>query len=199
MWNVFGSAKRKEWEKELLERVDEINRCLDGQADTIASLEKNTDDRTQNMMMQLKRHNANIDNLIDEMEEYKERQEQLFERTGVLRDKEQGFLKLFFVYQETLFSLKRVLCTENAPEWTEQFNMIENTLGMHMAACGIGVIDGYDVPADPELHEVIEVKQTENGNMPASVAEVIRPGCTYMGKVVRKAQVVAERGGEKMV
>ncbi|MBO6148154.1 MAG: nucleotide exchange factor GrpE [Lachnospiraceae bacterium] len=98
-------------------------------------------------------------------------------------------LALISSYEDKFWDLKRM--AQEIPEWNEQTGIMERMLERDRQICGIDIIGQTDVKVDYGLHEVIEVKESDDYDKDQTVAAVFRCGIIYKGKVIRKAQIVA--------
>lgn len=69
--------------------------------------------------------------------------------------------------------------------------LVERTLLETLARYGVARIDALGKPFDPSIHEAI--LEMESEGPPKTVIQVVRPGFTLHGRVVRAAHVIVSR------
>ena len=194
---MFG--RRKEFEELVKRQFDEIGARLSSQEESMAHFFEENGAAREDVLSQISRHNANIDNLIDSIDERSRERAASKKQSMRFKEKEEKLLSLIDLYQELFFHLRRTLSgTENGSEWEEQFSSMEELLDEKRSVCGMTAIDKKDVPVDFSLHDVIEAKEVSDENRDGTVYEVIMPGSVYMGKVRKKAKVSAAKYGGRV-
>ncbi|MBR1628267.1 MAG: nucleotide exchange factor GrpE [Lachnospiraceae bacterium] len=189
-------AERMNASENLAERMGAIENGL-------AQIEAQASAGQETLLTQISRHNANIDNLIDSIEERAKDRSAARKQAAKGRDKEEKFLSLLDQYQELFFFMRQLLIqSADGAQWTKQFEVMDSALAEKHALCGLSLIEQSGVPVELSLHEVIEARAVADASKDGKVIEVIQPGCVYMGKVRKKARVIAgkwngENGGEK--
>lgn len=73
----------------------------------------------------------------------------------------------------------------------EGLRVLRAQLTTALESCGVTADRRVGVPVDPEVHRVVEVRAARTGERDGVVLEVIRPGYTAHGRIVREAEVVA--------
>lgn len=78
----------------------------------------------------------------------------------------------------------------------EGLRVLRAQLAAALESRGVTADRRAGVPIDPEVHRVVEVRRPRSGERPGVVLEVIRPGYSASGRVLREAEVVAAREDE---
>jgi len=85
--------------------------------------------------------------------------------------------------------------TEHERRVAEGLRMVERQLLDGLARHGVTRIEALGKPFDPAVHEAI--LEIESDEAPRSVLQVVRPGFSLHGRVVRPAHVVVAKGKAK--
>ncbi len=167
---LFG--KRKEEEQKRLEEAERLQQQL------------------SDIQKDLKKQRMAVENITDEWEDFREGEES---RIGELLDwknQEDNFIQLFEEYQEQLEGLKKY-AGNGDKNLFQQIQLVEEKLEKKRRMCGISQIAEAGRTVDYDLHEVIQVLETDNPQLKETVAEIYSPGYIYKGKVRKKAKVSA--------
>jgi molecular chaperone GrpE len=81
--------------------------------------------------------------------------------------------------------------TEHERRVAEGLHLVERALVDVLAQHGVARIDALGKPFDPSLHEA--VLEAESEGPPRTVTQVLRPGFTLHGRVVRPAHVIVSK------
>lgn len=120
--------------------------------------------------------NAAADNLSAQLRERDEERKLLFE--------------LFEAYQDQLRNLRR-FAEGKDDAWAAQIAMMEDGLERYRRSCGICLTGERGETVDYDLHEVVEVVDTDQPESDRKIADVYSNGYLYRGVVQKKARVVA--------
>lgn len=136
----------------------------------------------------ISRHDMALEDCLDMLEEWgKERVYEQKQRQSLEQEREK-LLQMLGTYQEQLWNMK-TYAEKNDSAWHQQLLLVEKVVQEKMVFSGITAIDRTDCVVNYELHEVIELIDTEDMNRDRTVAVVYRPGYLYRGEVRKKAQV----------
>ena len=140
----------------------------------------------------ISRHDMALEDCLDMLEEWKEDRDQERKRRQELEQEREKLLTLFQTYQEQLWDMK-TYAREKDAVWYQQLLLLEKAVQESMLMSGLTEINQTGCAVNYELHEVIEVRDTEDVHRDRTVAAIYRPGCLYQGKVRKKARVAAFR------
>lgn len=140
----------------------------------------------------IRKHDMALEDCLEALEEQQEKEAQGRKRIEELEEERDRLLKLLEVYQEQVWSMRRY-ASEHDPAWMPQLEISKEAVKGKENLCGIARIEETGVRVDYDIHEVIEARETADGGMAQTVAEVCRPGYLYKGEVKRKAKVIAYR------
>jgi len=91
-------------------------------------------------------------------------------------------------------AMKAAADVENGEKLVDGLELVMKQLHSALGALGLESIEAHGEPFDPTVHEALHKMHT--GEVPVgSVAEVIRQGYQFNGKLLRPAQVVVESEG----
>lgn len=77
-------------------------------------------------------------------------------------------------------------------QWCQGINHVQTQFEQVLYGAGLTIIDGDNVPFDPERHEAM-IREAVDGVEPGTVIEILAPGYALYDKVLRAAKVkVAE-------
>lgn len=186
--SFFG--KRKEAKellhKQMMEQFDVLIGEIQVEKNMLTTLSK---DVKQNGT-DISRHDMALEDCLDMLEEWgKERVYEQKQRQSLEQEREK-LLQMLGTYQEQLWNMK-TYAEKNDSAWHQQLLLVEKVVQEKMVFSGITAIDRTDCVVNYELHEVIELIDTEDMNRDRTVAVVYRPGYLYRGEVRKKAQVAA--------
>ncbi len=140
----------------------------------------------------ISRHDMALEDCLDMLEECKEDRERAQRQEQAMVQEQNKLLDLLFAYQEHLWNMK-AYAKKNDPRWHQQLLLVERGVQEQMHACEFAVVADTGCAVNYELHEVIEVLDTEDVQRDRTVAVVYNPGYLYQGKVRKKAKVAAYR------
>lgn len=180
--------KRKESKellhKQMMEQFDVLIGEIQVEKNMLTTLSK---DVKQNGT-DISRHDMALEDCLDMLEEWgKERVYEQKQRQSLEQEREK-LLQMLGTYQEQLWNMK-TYAEKNDSAWHQQLLLVEKVVQEKMVFSGITAIDRTDCVVNYELHEVIELIDTEDMNRDRTVAVVYKPGYLYRGEVRKKAQV----------
>ncbi len=158
------------------------------QAENIESLGKTVRELTSG----LRKHDMSLEDLLETIEQASAKDQTLNEALHEEKARSASLVSLLMAYHDAMFSLRSVL-QKNDETWAEQFRLIDGQLQGQLAKSGLEILSGTGVSVDYDLHEVMSVRETGDKQKNATIAEVYTCGYVYLGKVLRKAQIVAYR------
>lgn len=141
---------------------------------------------------EISRHDMAIENLLDVLEECQEEEHSNRKQAQEQKEEKEQFLALFAAYQEQFWQIRSFLDSSGAA-WSRQAELMEQELAKSRRYCGIEEISQTGETVDYQIHEVIEVIDTEDAAQDRTVARVFSPGYLYQGKVRKKARVAVYR------
>lgn len=132
---------------------------------------------------------ALLESLLEEIEYQKEE----FIQKESIKSNEKALAGYILRYEEGLHQFHRILTMAGgeADEWAVQLHTIRAQIGCSMTEGVISIIIDTDVPIDFTLHEIIGVSPTKQADKNGIICEVITPGISYLGEVLKKAKVIA--------
>lgn len=180
--------KRKESKellhKQMMEQFDVLIGEIQVEKNMLTTLSK---DVKQNGT-DISRHDMALEDCLDMLEEWgKERVYEQKQRQSLEQEREK-LLQMLGTYQEQLWNMK-TYAEKNDSAWHQQLLLVEKVVQEKMVFSGITAIDRTDCVVNYELHEVIELIDTEDMNRDRTVAVIYKPGYLYRGEVRKKAQV----------
>lgn len=185
---MFFRKKEEEAFKQIQEKLKSLeagiaagNKQFDGMNENIS--------RLQTMVQ---KHDMAMEDLLEEWEERRSDEEEVRERFRVQKQNEDHLLALFEGYQEQFWNLKRFADSKDEV-WSEQIALMEQNLDRCRRLCEINVIGVCGEIVDYDLHEVIQIMETDDSDKNGQIAEVYSCGYLYKGKVKKKARVAAYR------
>ena len=189
--------RRKEREEKLQNTLEDIREQIDAQQQAVTRFDEELHRGNEQMKEQVSRHNANIDNLIDVIDEKLEELTESRKQRMRQHEQEMNMLALVEEYARLLFTLERTLCA--APDgdaWKEQFKIMEASISGKCGLCGISLIRESGMLVDPNIHEISGTEEVLSDEDHGKVLTVLEPGIIYMGEVRKKAKVIAGKRGE---
>lgn len=140
----------------------------------------------------IRKHDMALEDCLELLEEQQEALSRNGRQDREWKEEQERLLELLGEYQEQTGNMKKY-AKEKDPAWFRQLEMIETAVRGKRMACGIVLIEETGVCVDYALHEVIEVRETEEEQKDKTVAEVCSPGWIYRGNIRKKAKVAAYR------
>ena len=143
----------------------------------------------QKLLTRQRKSETITEEILETLDEYKEK----LERQNNLRNNEKIFAGYILDYDESLHQMERVLRKSEveSSEWVRQVHGMREQLSESMKQSEIKIIKDSEIPVDFSIHEVIEICDTEYEEKNNMVCEVITPGISLRGEVLRKAKVTA--------
>lgn len=132
---------------------------------------------------------------------------QAFDFAGVMAEKDKehdtqtralllSFLDVMDSFDRCLNPLEDNTATDDEGHWVKTFRLIRKQLAAVLSKAGVTPISSLNQIADPELHEIVEVKTT-NEVEEAVILEEVRRGYEWKGVLLRRPQVVIAKRSEE--
>ena len=179
--------KRKEAEvfhKQIMEQLHVLTKEIQVEKNVLDALCKEVKQNGTD----ISRHDMALEDFLELLEETKEDTEHIKKQ----EEERESLLGLITVYQEHFWNMRRY-ARINDDRWYQQLLLVAQKMQEQMHSCGIAVIEEEGGMVNYELHEAIEVKDTDDINKDRMIAAVYRPGYLYQGKVRQKASVSVYR------
>lgn len=139
--------------------------------------------------------NTQLEELVALMDEKMEKDREIEEAKGLLRECEaekSAIVKGFVEILDRMEDLYRYATANDYGNWTSQIRLLWGNILDNLNLLGIMRVDGLDATFDPRLYTVKMTKDepdAENGR----ILEVLRCGYIYKSAVIRKADVVVNK------
>ena len=138
--------------------------------------------RSEELLTRLKYAQADLEN-------YRKRSDRELREAGEAQTRGLA-LRLIVVLDELDMALRHAEGPDNG-ELAEGLKMVRGNLRSALQSVGVEPIDAAGMPFDPAVHEAVEKSQGgETG--PDRVVEVVRPGYTFRGQLLRPSMVKVE-------
>ena len=208
---MFGIGKRLTQIESLMreeEQKKEILQALESQQKTLEKLQAEQEAvrvETAKSAAALNRHDRVIEDMLDAWEELRDAQEAQINRlqsetaeerkqqTEEIRLREETLLRTVTGLYDQLFILRQTAKQTENEIWKRQIDMMADRQTEALALAGIQVIGQNGDQFSYTLYDAVETLETDQVEQEHRVAEVIRCGYVYQGKVIRKAQVAVWR------
>ena len=146
----------------------------------------------------LQRQTDSIEDFLDVCDERREQESLMEQELREERKREEALVDLVCFCREKMDLIAKNL--DGDPAWAGQNRMIEQEAQRYLRAAQIRETGVCGEAVDYEIHQVLSAVETSRKELAGTVAEVYKRGRIWQGKVVRKAQVAADRmGGETKV
>ena len=181
---LFGNkGRREEQEAQFRRRIEEqLSKLIEGKEEEQRLLDALSGGVRQ-AGADIRKHNMALEDCLDVLEEQQEAETQSRKKIKELEEMEEKML----VWNMSKYA------AEHDPAWTAQLELTQEVVKGAESGCGIRSVDESDVKVDYTLHEVIEIRDTEEKEKSQTVAEVFCPGCIYRGVTRKKAKIAAYR------
>jgi molecular chaperone GrpE (heat shock protein) len=170
--------------RETIHEIDKRLKRLEG------SVSNDVLTQLDNISRQINRHDMAIENLLDELQEDIEDERNSRSAAEEQYRNSENLLTLFETCQDQFWQIKKFFSDKN-DAFSSQFSLMEQSFSNAMIRCGITPVDRTGISVDYEIHEVIDL--TESETYDKTVAEIYSPGYIYQGKIVKKAKISAYR------
>lgn len=171
--------------KQLMEQFQILSGELKDGKDAISALCSDVKQNGKDIL----RHGMALEDCVEMLEEWNNDKEQVRKQKQEAKKEQEKLLGVCSAYQEQLWSMQRY-AKEHDDFWYQQLLLMEKVMEESMIVSGITLITKTDCVVNYELHEVIEIRETEEPHKDKVVADIVRPGYCYKGEVRRKAKVV---------
>lgn len=176
--------EEKFFRRQVLEELHVLTDAVREEKEALTALQSDVKQNTKDIC----RHDMALEDFLELLEETKEDTEHIKKQ----EEERESLLGLITVYQEHFWNMRRY-ARINDDRWYQQLLLVAQKMQEQMHSCGIAVIEEEGGMVNYELHEVIEVKDTDDINKDRMIAAVYRPGYLYQGKVRQKASVSVYR------
>ena len=133
---------------------------------------------------------------------------QAFDFAGVMAEKDKeydsqtrailhSFLDVMDSFDRCLDPLNDNTAMGDAQHWMKTFSLIRKQLATAFSKAGVTPISCLDQVVDPQLHEIVEVKTTNEVEEGVIIEEVKR-GYEWNGALLRRPQVVIAKRSEEV-
>src|SRR5690242_4776234 len=131
-----------------------------------------------------------------------------FDFAGVMAEKDKeydkqtramllSFLDVMDSFDRCLNPLEDNTAIKDVEQWVKTFRLIRKQLAAALGKAGVTPISSLDQAADPELHEIVEVKTT-NDVEEGVILEEVKRGYEWSGALLRRPQVVIAKRTEEV-
>ena len=139
----------------------------------------------------LKKYSYSMDEVIDMMEQMMTKEKEEKEREADTQEQINQLIEVILFYQEQTYRVNHILIEDE--NWNPSIQIMEKDENTKLQKNGMSVINTTDTVFTFELHEAIEVVDTECSEQDGKIAVIYVPGLLYQGKVIRKAKVAVYR------
>lgn len=186
----------------------QIRRLLDlaeqqqGKTDQTDELIRQSTKELHALRESVNKHDIVMEDMLDEWQSFQDQQTeekenlrqallgQLQSESKSLAESEQALLSLSMDFQDQLFALRRAASEEAEPSpWARQILLTEEKLRPSLEKSGLQPIDAVGEPFSYQLHESVQVTDTDDPALGMHVSDVLSCGYLYRGKILRKALV----------
>lgn len=139
----------------------------------------------------LKKYSYSMDEVIDMMEQMMTKEKEEKEREADTQEQINQLREVVLFYQEQTYRVNHILSEDE--NWNSSVQIMEKDENNKLQKNGMSAINTTDTVFTYELHEAIEVVDTECSQQDGKIAVIYVPGLLYQGKVIRKAKVAVYR------
>ncbi|MDO5701827.1 MAG: nucleotide exchange factor GrpE [Lachnospiraceae bacterium] len=188
---MFFGKKEKQELSDVTEQLRHISEQLTDYGKTLEGLVKSSGV-----------HDVVIEDLSDSLADLKDQEAEtvnaLSNELTELRDsraeessgREEKLLWLVMEYHNQMSHIGALLSEDD--KWNQQLGMIEAILQQKCVEAGVALIGHVGEPVNFSLHEVIDVRETDDPHYDKCIAQVYETGFMYQGSI-RKARVAVYR------
>ena len=198
---MFGIGK-------MLSKLDNLLRRTEKQDELLSGIHTEQEKMTAGLNRAaeaVSQHDRVIEDMLDAWEEIREEQETQISRlqTSLMDEtkqraeeairREETLLKTLTDFYDQLFTLQQAAAQTQNEAWEKQIGLMLAQQSEKLALSGIQVIgrpgDGFSY----QLHEAMQVLETDDRDQDLRIADVICCGYLYHGKIIRKARTAVWR------
>ena len=197
---MFGTKKQlHEMEERLKSLEEKIGRLLEEN-------EKHNEEvklKVGELSKAANRHDMAVEDLIESWEELQEQNRDDKEKLSdaleaasarereQAHEREKALLDIVIRSHDMLYGLQRAAEESNAEAWIRQFSMTDAKISEMRIPAGFQIVKDTGIPVDYAVHDIAEAAPASEKERDRTVKEIISYGYIYMGRVLRKAQVIA--------
>lgn len=179
------------WKKKhKIERID-LNIQIQEELQELTKKLENVYMETTSNGKALKKYSYSMDEIIDMMEQMMQKEKEEKEREADTQEQINQLIEVILFYQEQTYRVNHILIEDE--NWNPSIQIMEKDENTKLQKNGMSVINTTDTVFTFELHEAIEVVDTECSEQDGKIAVIYVPGLLYQGKVIRKAKVAVYR------
>lgn len=213
---IFGKNRRdEEWNqavrgletelKEIKESLEKVIVYSKDREEAIGSWQDpvqklgDLEERQKELERQIRRQSDSFEDLLEEIQEERGREEELREERRGYHQKEQALIALLILCREQMELLEKQIQKDESMEgeklaaWQRQFHAMAQERKRLMRPCGMEETGQEGEKVDYEIHEVLSVEETTDGEKADTVVQVYSRGFVQGGHVIKKAKVAAYR------
>lgn len=197
--------------KQLSEKAEKLQRqadSLSGQQADSAEMLKQTLNRVSQQMSSLEQRYGESEKIIrrqsdsfeDLLDEIQDQQKEQNSQSGLLKEnqqREQAFLALISCIRDQMYLLEQKmteddsLSEEKKTAWIQQFLLMNQEAARYMTPCGLTETGAPGEPVDYEIHNILNIIETQDESKANTIAKVYRRGLFCNGRLIKKADVAA--------
>lgn len=200
----FG--KRQQWNKQeermhqLETKINEIGGILNALKEYLREepwekMQKELQEARREDEKWIRRQSESFEDLLEELQETRTEQSVAERLVKEYELREQRLLTLIGSQREQLELLERQIQKDHSQSgekreaWTKQFDVMNREAWKLMRSCNLAETGAVGEPLDYEIHEVLELVNTEEDHLAGTIAEVFCRGRFYGDRLLKKAQV----------
>lgn len=189
----FRAKREKEELEELFRRriEEQLSKIIEEGQEKNRLLESVSQGVRQNST-DIRKHDMALEDCLDMLEEQREEETQSQKRIKELKEDQEKLLELLAVYQEQVWDMRKYAAGHDQA-WASQLELAGHAVKGKEMISGIKVIDETGADVDYSLHEIIEIRDTDEAGRAQTIAEIFHPGYVYKGVVKKKAKAAAYR------
>lgn len=191
--------------KKLQTKIDNVTRVISDFSSQLAAMKDGNEKlaaQVEQMSRNIQKHDVDLEDALDLISEIREQeseaQEKLLQELAAVRKDDrmqqeaeaEKLLRLIGCYHEQFRHLSLLLSDQ--PQWSRQIALIEEKLREDQELAGVRILGKAGEKVDYDLHEVIDVRTTENPDLDKCIAEVYEAGYIQNSRI-KRARVAAYR------
>lgn len=182
-WNKKQAIEKRELARQFQEELQELTKNLQ-----MVYTETTTNGKT------LKKYSYTMDEMLDMMEQIVKKREEEKERNANIEEEIKRLKEVVLFYQEQTYRVNNILLKDT--NWNSSVQIMAKDENIKLQKNGMSAINTIDCTFTFELHEAIEIIDTNIQEKDEKIADIYIPGLIYQGKVIRKAKVAVYRYSE---
>lgn len=146
----------------------------------------------EEMLQKSLKRQRKVESAVDSINEMIEEHTDSFLTQEGIISKESVLIAVLMEQDEYLYRLARLTPQSSiSTTFVEQIESIRQIAQQKLKPFNFFVISDTHVPIDYQVHEIIDVMPTENINNKDTVYQIVTPGYTHNGKLIKKATIIA--------